>query len=74
MKKPEPYGDTAADQKRSADLRFQRYQERIDRDLALFRAKLLTLALLTATATLVWSLSSTKNGQQVCKIISELFK
>jgi hypothetical protein len=74
MKKPEPYGDTAADQKRSADLRFQRYQERIDRDLALFRAKLLTLALLTATATLVWSLSSTENGKQVCQIISELFK
>jgi hypothetical protein len=74
MKKPEPYGDTAAEQKRFADLRFQRYQERIETEAAFFRCKLLTLALLTATATLVWSLSSTENGQQVCQIISELFK
>lgn len=74
MKKPEPYGDTAAEQKRFANLRFQRYQERIETEAAFFRCKLLTLALLTATATLVWSLSSTENGQQVCQIISELFK
>jgi len=73
MKKPEPYGDTA-EQKRSADLRFQRYQEQIESEAAFFRAKLLTLALLTFMATLVWALSSTENGQQVCQIISELFK
>jgi hypothetical protein len=73
MKKPAPYGDTA-EQKRFADLRFQRYQERIETEAAFFRAKLLTLALLTATATLVWSLSSTENGQQVCKIISKILK
>ena len=74
MKKQEPYGDTAAEQRRSADLRFQRYQERIETEAAFFRAKLLTLALLTATATLVWSLSSTENGKQVCQIISEIFR
>ena len=74
MKKPEPYGDTAAEQKRFADLRFQRYQERIETEAAFFRCKILTLALLTATATLVWSLASTENGQQVCQIISEVFR
>jgi hypothetical protein len=73
MKKPAPY-DTDAEQKRSADLRLQRYQERIETEAAFFRAKLLTLALLTATATLVWSLSSTENGKQVCQIISEIFR
>jgi len=72
--KQEPYGDTDAERRRSADLRFQRYQERIETEAAFFRAKLLTLALLTTTATLVWSLSSTENGKQVCQIISELFK
>jgi hypothetical protein len=72
--KQEPYGDTAAEQKRSADLRFQRYQERIETEAAFFRCKILTLALLTATATLVWSLSSTENGQQVCRVIAEMFK
>ena len=74
MKKPAPYGDTDAEQRRSADLRFQRYQERIETEAAFFRAKLLTLALLTATATLVWSLASTENGKQVCQIISEIFR
>jgi hypothetical protein len=74
MKKPEPYGDTAAGRRRSADLRFQRYQERIESEAAFFRAKLLTLALLTAMATLVWSLYSTENGKQVCQIISEIFR
>jgi hypothetical protein len=74
MKKPAPYGDTAAEQKRSADLRFQRYQERIETEAAFFRAKLWTLALLSATATLVWSLYSTENGKQVCQIISEIFR
>jgi len=72
--KQEPYGDTDAERRRSADLRFQRYQERLESEAAFFRAKLLTLALLTATATLVWSLSSTENGQQVCKIISKILK
>jgi hypothetical protein len=71
--KQEPYGDTA-EQRRSADLRFQRYQERIETEAAFFRAKLLTLALLTATATLAWSLASTENGKQVCQIISEIFR
>jgi len=72
--KQEPSGDTDAEQRRSAALRFQRYQERIETEAAFFRAKLLTLALLTATATLVWSLSSTENGKQVCQIISEIFR
>jgi len=72
--KQEPYGDTAAEQKQSADLRFQRYQDKIDEELAFFRCKILTLALLTATATLVWSLASTENGQQVCRVIAEMFK
>ena len=71
--KQEPSGDTA-EQKRSADLRFQRYQERIETESAFFRAKVLTLALLTFMATLVWALSSTENGQQICRIISEVFK
>jgi hypothetical protein len=71
--KPEPYGDTA-EQKRSADLRFQRYQESLESEAAFFRAKLLTLALLTTTATLVWSLSSTENGKQVGRVIAEMFK
>ena len=71
--KQEPY-DTDTEQRRSAGLRFQRYQEQIESEAAFFRAKLLTLALLTATATLVWSLSSTENGKQVCQIISEIFR
>jgi len=71
--KQEPYGDTA-EQRRSADLRFQRYQEHLESEAAFFRCKILTLALLTATATIVWSLSSTENGKQVCQIISEMFK
>ena len=66
--------NTDKEHKEAADLRFQRYQYKIDEELAFFRCKILTLALLTATATLVWSLSSTENGQQVCRIISELFK
>jgi len=72
MKKT-PWGDTDQN-KESADLRFQRYQERIESEAAFFRAKLLTLALLTFMATLVWALSSTENGQQVCRIISEIFR
>lgn len=74
MKDNSPWGDTDAERKEAADRRFQRYQDKIDEELAVFRCKILTLALLTATATLVWSLSSTANGQQVCRIISELFK
>ena len=66
--------DIDAAHKRGVDLKFQRYQERLDRDLALFRAKLLTLSLLTALATLAWSLASTENGKQVCEPISQLFK
>jgi len=72
MKKT-PWGDTDQN-KESADLRFQRYQERLESEAAFFRAKLLTLALLTFMATLVWALSSTENGQQVCRIISEIFR
>jgi hypothetical protein len=71
---PALHRDIDAAHKRAVNLKFQRYQERLDRDLALFRAKLLTLALLTALATLVWSMASTENGKQVCQIISELFK
>jgi hypothetical protein len=56
------------------DLKHQHYHERIDRDLALFRAKLLTLALLTALAVLVWSLASTENGRDVCQLIARLFQ
>ena len=66
--------NTDKEHKEAADRRFQRYQDKIDEELAVFHCKILTLALLTATATLVWSLSSTENGQQVCRIISELFK
>ena len=66
--------DIDAAHKRGVDLKHERYQERLDRDLAFFRAKLLTLSLLTAIATLVWSLASTENGNQVCDIISQLFK
>jgi hypothetical protein len=71
---PALHRDIDAAHKRGVDLKFQRYQEKLDRDLALFRAKLLTLALLTALAVLVWSLCSTENGQQVCQLLSELFK
>ena len=66
--------NTDQEHKEAADRRFQRYQDKIDEELAFFRCKILTLALFTATATLVWSLSSTENGKQVCRIISELFK
>lgn len=71
---PALHRDIDAAHKRAVDLKFQRYQDRLDQELAFFRCKLLTLALLTATATLVWSLASTENGKQVCQIISELFK
>ena len=71
---PALHRDIDAAHKRAMDLKFQRYQERLDRDLAFFRAKLLTLALLTALATLAWSLASTENGKQVCELISQLFK
>ena len=74
MKDNSPWGDTEEQRKEAADRRFQRYQDKIDEELAFFRCKILTLALFTATATLVWSLSSTENGKQVCRIISELFK
>ena len=66
--------DIDAAHKRGVDLKFQRYQERLDQELSFFRAKILTLALLTALATLAWSLASTENGKQVCQIISEVFR
>jgi len=74
MKNNSPWGDTEAERQEADDRRFQRYTERIESEAAFFRCKILTLALLTATATLVWSLSSTENGKQVCQIISEMFK
>jgi len=74
MKDNSPWGGGDSERKETEDRRFQRYTERIESEAAFFRCKILTLALLTATATLVWSLSSTENGQQVCRIISEVFK
>jgi hypothetical protein len=71
---PAMHRDIDAAHKRAMDIKHERYHAKIDRDLAFFRAKLLTLALLTALATLVWSLASTENGNQVCDIISQLFK
>jgi len=71
---PAMYRDIDAAHKRGVDLKHERYHAKIDQELAFFRAKLLTLALLTALATLVWSLASTENGKQVCDIISQLFK
>ena len=62
------------EQAEAARRRFERYQYKLDEELAFFRCKILTLALLTATATLVWSLASTENGKQVCQIISEVFR
>ena len=66
--------NTDKEHKEAARRRFERYQDKLDEELAFFRCKLLTLALLTATATLVWSLASTENGKQVCQIISEVFR
>ena len=74
MKDNSPWGDTEEQRKEADDRRFQRYQDKIDEELAFFRCKILTLALLTATAIFVWSLSSAENGKQVFRIISELFK
>jgi len=74
MKNKQPWGNSSEEQAEAARRRFQRYTEKIESEAAFFRCKILTLALLTATATLVWSLSSTENGQQVCRIISEVFK
>jgi hypothetical protein len=71
---PALHRDIDAAHKRAIDLKHQQYHERIDRDLALFRAKLLTLALLTALAVLVWSLASTENGRDVCQLIARLFQ
>ena len=71
---PALHRDVDAAHKRGVDLKHEQYHARIDRDLAFFRAKILTLALLTALATLAWSLASTENGQQVCQLISQLFK
>ena len=74
MKNPAYHRDIDAAHKRAIDLKHEHYHDRIDRDMGLFRAKILTLALLTALATLVWTLATTENGRDVCMIISELFK
>jgi len=74
MKTTPMYRDIDAAHKRGVDLKHERYHAKLDQELAFFRAKLLTLALLTALATLVWSLASTENGKQVCDIISQFFK
>ena len=66
--------NTDKEHKEAADRRFQRDQDKLDVELAFFRCKILTLALLTSTATLVWSLASTENAKQVCQIISEVFR
>ena len=66
--------DIDAAHKRAMDPKHEHYHERIDRELALNRAKLLTLALLTAMATLVWTLASTENGRDVCNLIARLFQ
>lgn len=71
---PAMHRDIDAAHKRAMDIKHERYHAKLDQDLAFFRAKLLTLSLLTAIATLVWSLASTENGNQVCDIISQLFK
>ena len=71
---PAMHRDIDAAHKRGVDLKHERYHAKLDQDLAFFRAKLLTLSLLTAIATLVWSLASTENGNQVCQLISQLFK
>jgi hypothetical protein len=74
MKNPAYHRDIDAAHKRAVDLKHEHYHDRIDREQALFRAKLLTLALLTALSALVWTLAETENGQDVCIVISELFK
>jgi hypothetical protein len=71
---PAYHRDIDSAHKRAMDMKHACYHERIDRDLALFRAKLLTLALLTALAVLVWSLGSTENGRDVCQLIARLFQ
>ncbi len=71
---PAMHRDIDAAHKRAMDIKHERYTAKLDQDLAFFRAKLLTLSLLTAIATLVWSLASTENGNQVCQLISQLFK
>ena len=74
MKNPAYHRDIDAAHKRAIDLKHEHYHDRIDCDMSLFRAKLLTLALLTALAALVWTLANTENGRDVCMVISELFK
>jgi hypothetical protein len=74
MKDNSPWGDTEEQREEAADRRFQRYTERIESEAAFFRCKMLALALLTVTATLIWSLTNTANGKQVCQIVAEIFK
>ncbi len=71
---PAMHRDIDSAHKRAMDIKHERYHAKLDQDLAFFRAKHLTLSLLTAIATLVWSLASTENGNQVCQLISQLFK
>jgi hypothetical protein len=55
-------------------MKHEHYHDRIDREQDLFRAKLLTLALLTALSVLVWTLAETENGQDVCWLILRMFQ
>jgi hypothetical protein len=70
---PTPSNDIDAARK-AADLKFERYQERLDNDLCFLRFRILMVALLATTAILAWSMASSENGKQVCQLVSELFK
>ena len=74
MKNPAYHRDIDAAHKRAIDFKHEHYHDRIDRDMRLFRAKLLILSLLTAVATLIWTLAATENGQDVCWLISKMFQ
>jgi hypothetical protein len=74
MKNKQPWGNSSEEQAEAARRRFQRYTEKIESEAAFFKCKMLALALLTATATLIWSLTNTANGKQVCEIVTEIFK
>ena len=74
MKNTAYYRDIDAAHKRAIDLKHEHYHDRINRDMRLFRTKILILSLLTALATLVWTLANTDNGRDVCMVISELFQ
>ncbi len=74
MKNPAYHRDIDAAHKRAIDFKHEHYQDRINRDMRLFRAKLLILSLLTAVATLIWTLAETENGRDVCWLISKMFQ